>query len=179
VKPLASPRVEYRLIGFGEIACGAGLGVVAAISGRPGRAVAALSVGVVLIYGAIMYFACRRRVGEAVAAARPAPTSDREAISLTYRRAATSTVITVLVMVLLSVLFGSPILPAGITLGNGVALATLSAWIARREQTGGVEILREPNWSFPRGIMDLQDFYVEDPSRRSPTPAANVPAQLP
>ena len=178
MKPLASPRVEYRLIGFGEIACGAGLGVVAAISGRPGRAVVALSVGV-LIFGGIMYFAYRRRVGEAVAAARPAPTSDREAISLTYRRAATSTVITVLVMVLLSVLLGSSILPAGITLGNGVALATLSAWIARRKQTGGVEILREPNWSFPRGTMDLQDFYVEDPPRRSPTPAANVPAQLP
>jgi hypothetical protein len=185
MRPLGSPRVEYQLMGAIEMLAGVGFAIVAAVAGRPAAAVTGVVIGAV-IFGGLMYLLVyRRNLRQAVESARSAPTTDRESTSRTWSRVGQTMAILLLILVVLSFLFHSASLPAGIVFGNGAAFLGLSAWLAKWERENGSAVLREPNrrWGVSgfggggrgRGIFDPRDFYLAEGQTNAPADGERTP----
>ncbi len=169
MKPLASPVIEYRLIGVLSLAAAAVFGVVTLVEGPAAGLVRFLFM--TAFFGGFMYVvAYRRTCANAVKEAREISDPKREAPFATKRRAALMAFATLVAMTALAFLFQDPALIGGITAGNGAAVLATGRWIERWEQEHSVQVLREPRWRWSssgergwgrgRGVMDPQDFYL-------------------
>jgi positive regulator of sigma E activity len=171
MKPLASPREEFRLEGAIGLGLSVLLGViVTATAAHPLRVLASFVIAGAL-FGAVMYVVLLRRyLGAALKQAREISNPQLEPLSDTRRRVATrsgviSAVASAFALVLLTRGRAGGVL-LGILAGNGVTFLVLARHIRRWETTHTVEILREPRWRgrweqgrFGRGVIDPQDFY--------------------
>jgi hypothetical protein len=171
VKPLASPIVEYRLMGSIQIALGVALTVVAVVVDGPAAAIVVLFEAA--LFGTLMYVLCYRRFARRVVAdPRPAPVEAREDSGATTRRVGLINAALGLSFLVIAVAT-VPSVVAGISVGNGAACLRVCRLWRRWEQEHGQALLREPRWRFSaagrrgwgrgRGMLDPQDYYAGEP----------------
>jgi hypothetical protein len=168
VRPLVSPVFEYRLFGGLQIATSAIFLVVAGLRGGDGGAPLVPYLALAAFFGIGMYLSVYRRgVRKAAGNPAPAPTTEREPASRTWRRGLVNLALLTPVY-LLAVAGRDEIFVAGILAGNGAAFWWMSHWLGRRQRAIG-PLLREPRYRWRgensrfggRGIMDARDFYLE------------------
>lgn len=170
MKPLASPVVEYRLMGIGELLGGLAFGLVA-VSVEDPVAAAAWLLGSAGVFGTWMYLTTYRRFARGAVQQPAAPlTAEREPHARTRRRIAMPIAALLVFFAANAVLMAAPALVGGVAAGNGAALLLTSRWLRRWEQAHQSRLLREPRWRWSRkgrrgwgrgrGVMDPQDFYV-------------------
>jgi hypothetical protein len=172
VKPLASPVVEYRLMGIAQIVGGVVFALVGAVTVGPLVAVLEL-VFVGAFFGSWMYvLAYRRFVRRAVGGPAAAGSAEREPAGRMRRRVGLTISALLIFMAAVAVVTDTVALAGGIAAGNGAALLLSSRWLQRWERQHHTRLLREPRWRWSRkgprgwgrgrGTMDSQDFYVVD-----------------
>jgi hypothetical protein len=170
MKPLASPAIEYRLMGGLSVGAGVLFGGVAVATHKPVATVMGFLFGAAIFGGFMYLLSYRRFVRKAVTEAPDVSNAVRESSSSTKRRSSLRTLGIVVVMSGLALAFGNPLIVGAVTAGNGAALLAVSRWISRWEQEHAAQVLREPRWRWSRqgklgwgrgrGVMDPQDFYI-------------------
>jgi hypothetical protein len=171
VRPLASAREEFRLVGSVALGLSLVLGaVLAATRAHPGRFAVAFGA-VALFFGGVMYAAfLRRYVRTALEQAESVSSPQLETQGQTARRVtARSLAVNAPFVAFVLLMFGprsSGGAILGIAAGNGIGFLALARRVRRWEARNAVYVLREPRWRgapykgrLGRGIIDPQDFY--------------------